>query len=82
MPENVQGKVDEIMQGQTNNNLSDLEKLKAENDAYEREIKRAEELRQKKLLGGKSEVVHVPEKTKQQEVDEQAKALIQRHGFR
>ncbi len=54
-----------------------LQKLKEANDAVEKELLRKEELRAKIALGGKSQAGQaIPEKTKQEIADEEAKKIL------
>jgi flagellar motor switch protein FliM len=82
MPDDVQGKVDELLDGVSKNSTTDseYEKVKASNDRLEAELNRQEQLRTKQMLGGKSINQQIPEKTKEQLADERASEILARYG--
>ena len=86
MPDDLPGKVGEILDGTSKNKIAQedidaeiaYKKIKGMNDKLEGELKRSEELRQKQMLGGKSLVQ--PEKTKRELAEEKAAEIRKIYG--
>lgn len=68
-------KIEEIKQ--TLKAVDEYEKLKEQNDRFEGEIKRTEELKQKMMLGGRAWAgQELKEKTEKEKADEEAKKIL------
>ena len=84
MSDELQNKIDELTKAIPKNDVTNEEykKLKEANDLLEAEMRRSEELRAKQLLGGRSQLQNIPEKTQEEIADERAHQLLKTYGYR
>jgi len=80
--EKLKNKVEELAEGKQKNEpikqeetISEALRLRQENDEYEKELLRKEELRARAQLGGRADAGQ-REPTPQEEADEKAKAIL------
>lgn len=74
----LKGKVEEMSEGKAKNDIAreEVEKIRAINDALEKEILRNEELRARQLLGGKTTAGQNVDKTPEDLAKEEAVRLL------
>jgi len=93
MPDELQQKVSDLMASTPKNDIpktqiivtttnDEYKKVKEANDLLEAEMRRSEELRAKQLLGGRSQLQNIPEKTQEEIANARAHDLLKTYGYR